>query len=337
VPSKTTSKTSMKTTSEVAPVEVANALTTARSDPAHNAVAVYLRSLSTGSRATMTSALRACVAVFGADTDIFAFPWHELRYSHTSAVRSALAERYAPAQANKVLSALKGVLKAAWRLEQISDADYLRAIDVANVKGSSAPVGRAVETDEIGALLQVCAADPSPAGLRDAAILAVGFGCGLRRGEIAGLDRSDWKAKDRELVVRKAKGNKARVVHLNLDVAGTLKAWLRVRGAGDGALFQPVTRGGRIQRDKRMSAAAVGEAVGRRAVEAGLEPVRAHDLRRSHISSLLDAGVDLATVQAMAGHASPTTTSRYDRRPVRAQKQAAERLVWPAVSRHGVA
>jgi integrase len=330
VPSKTTTKTSM----EVAPVEVANALTTAGSDPSQNPVAVYLRSISTGSRPTMASGLKSCLAVMGYEGDVYAFPWHELRYSHTSAVRSALAERYAPAQANKVLSALKGVLKAAWRLGQISDADYLRAVDIPNVKGSSAPVGRAIELDEIKALLEVCADDPSAAGLRDAAILAVGFGCGLRRGEIAGLDRTDWKAKDRELVVRKAKGNKARVVHLNLDVASSLKAWLKVRGTGDGALFQPVNRGGRVHHDKRMSAAAVGDAVSRRAVEAGLEPVRAHDLRRSHISSLLDAGVDLATVQAMAGHASPTTTSRYDRRPVRAQKQAAERLVWPAVSRH---
>jgi site-specific recombinase XerD len=75
-----------------------------------------------------------------------------------------------------------------------------------------------------------------------------------------------------------------------------------------------------------MSPGAIGLAVARRAEAAGTEAQRAHDLRRSHISSLLDAGVDLATAQKMAGYASLTTTSRYDGRLLRARKEAAERL-----------
>ncbi len=80
-------------------------------------VAVYLASLSAGSRRTMLGALNTIAAMAGGErVDAQSFPWHQLRHEHTTAIRSALAERYSPSTANKMLAAMRGVLKACWRL-----------------------------------------------------------------------------------------------------------------------------------------------------------------------------------------------------------------------------
>ncbi len=115
-------------------------------------------------------------------------PWPLLRAQHTLAVRAALAERYAPATANKMLSALRGTLKAAWRLGQMATDDYQRAIDLPPVRGETLPRGCALSSGELGALFEACAEDSSPAGTRDAALFAVLYGAGLRRAEVAALD-----------------------------------------------------------------------------------------------------------------------------------------------------
>jgi integrase len=261
--------------------------------------------------------------------DIHACPWHLLTYAHTAALRAQLAASLAPATANKILAALRGVLTECRRLGLMGADACAAARDIAPVKGRRLPAGRALEAAEISALLRACNADASPRGRRDAAIIAVGYAAGLRRAEIVGLSLADYEPATRALTVRRGKGNAARVAYFGADWAGLIDAWVAARGRRGAALFVGVSRTGRII-PRGLAASTVRQICLARGAEAGIARFSPHDLRRSFISDLLDADVDALAVQACAGHANLATTGRYDRRGERAKRAAVERLRMPA-------
>lgn len=287
-----------------------------------NPAVVYLSRLtSPASRASMRQALRTLARLLGA-VDPESAPWHTLRYPHTAAIRARLAEAYAPATANQMLCALRGVLREAWRLGLMGDEDYHRARDVAAVKGSALPAGRAARAEEVGRLMQACRSDPGPAGARDAALLAILFGAGLRRAEAAALMLSDYRESDRLLLVRVGKGRRGREVPIGDEAAAAICAWIAVRGSEPGALLCRVNRGGRIA-VRALTPQAVRNALGKRSAAAGVPGFSPHSCRRTYVTGLLEAGVDIATVADLAGHANVQTTRRYDRRGDEARRRAA--------------
>jgi integrase len=163
--------------------------------------------------------------------------------------------------------------------------------------------------------------------VRDAAIVAVAYTCGLRRAELVALDLSDFDENVGALKV-KGKRNKERTAYAVNGAGAALGDWLKIRGDEPGPLFHPINKGGVIQH-QRMTTQAIYGLLQKRASQAGVKDLSPHDLRRSFAGDLLDAGADLSIVQKLMGHASPTTTARYDRRPERAKRQAAERLHIP--------
>ncbi len=298
-------------------------------DPALHPVAVYLARLAPGSRRSQKAALETMADLLTSGRiGIEELPWDRLRYQHTQALRAALAERYSPATVNRHLAALRGVLKEAWRLQLMSAEDLQRAIDLPAVRGERLPRGRALSRGELRALFESCRKG-SPSDVRDAALIGVLYAAGLRRAEVVALDVSDYDPESGALIIR-GKGNKERSAYIDDGAAEAMAAWLTVRGDEPGPLFCPIFQTGDLI-IRTMTDQAVYAILRSRAKKAKVKPFSPHDLRRSCVSDLLDAGVDISVVQQFVGHANVTTTARYDRRGEHAKKRAAKSLHVPFV------
>ncbi len=325
------------TTTDPAP-----AITPLHDTPAdHNPALVYLAGLgSPAAVRTMRQALAVSAEILTSGAlGLEELPWGSLRFQHTAALQAALRQRYTAAGTNKILSAVRGVLRAAWQLGQMAAEDYHAAAAVKSVKGSKEePTGRALASGEILALLDACLADPAPAGYRDAAVIALLYACGPRRAELVGLDLADVSITEEngerwgKLAVR-GKGNKARSLPVAGGALDALQDWLIVRGDAPGPLFVPINKGGVLALGRRLTSQAIYDLLAKRGAAAKLAGFSPHDLRRTFISDLLDKGADIATVQKLAGHAQVTTTARYDRRGERAKRKAVSLLHVPYTRR----
>lgn len=137
------------------------------------------------------------------------------------------------------------------------------------------------------------------------AILMVSYSGGLRVSEVAHLRVEDIDSRRMVIHVRHTKGKKDRFVPLSPKLLGELRAYWRAARPRP-FLFpgadpqRPITRG------------TIARACKKAAREAGIEKnVSPHTLRHSFATHLLEAGVDVRTIQVLLGHGALRTTSRY--------------------------
>jgi len=294
-------------------------------DPAR----AYLLSLnSPRSRQTMASFLGIVARMLGA-TGPETCSWGSLRRHHVMGITELLRDTgRATATVNTYLAALKGVAKEAWmlRLMDVESFQHIRA--VRNMRGSRLPRGRALPAEEVRQLFAACEADRSSLGVRDAAILGVLLGCGLRRSEAVGLSLSDIVTHERALRVL-GKGNKERLAYMPDGAWQRLQLWIdQVRGENPGPLFTRIRRFDTLTND-RLTDQAVYHILQVRQRVAGIAKCAPHDLRRTFATALLDNGEDLITVKDAMGHASVSTTQQYDRRGETRLKTARDRVILP--------
>lgn len=271
-----------------------------------NPVNAYLARLSTGSRRTQAGAIKTVVQILGGD-DVFAFAWDEVRYEHARALQAWLKEEYAPATANRVLSAFRGVMEEGFNLGVVSSDTFMRIKHVKDVKYQRMPKGRMLEVDEFHAILGACG--DAPIDRRDAALIGLLAYGGLRRAESVGARLDKYEARTGRLQII-GKGNKERVVFLAPSARALIKAWLPHRPAGGNTILT------HIEEARPLTPEATFSILRRRAKAAGVDPTSfsSHDFRRSALSLGFSAAKDARTVQRFAGHASLNTTAGYDRR-----------------------
>ncbi len=159
-------------------------------------------------------------------------------------------------------------------------------------------------------------------------MIGVWYACGLRRSELVRLDLADFDSRTGKLTVRHADGSKSRAVYLANGALVALQSWLVVRGQDGGPLFCAINKAGKVS-GQPLSAQAAYKRLKKRAEQAGVRAFSPHDFRRTFVGEMLDAGADIATVAKLAGHASVTTTMRYDRRTEETKRKAAGLLHFP--------
>jgi len=153
---------------------------------------------------------------------------------------------------------------------------------------------------------------------RDAAMVELLYGGGLRVGELTGLDVQasasargwiDLQAGEAHLL---GKGSKRRTVPVGGKALEALQHWLAVRDPGGSYTAQAALFMGR--KGTRLSSQSIWQRLRLRSLQAGLVmPVHPHMLRHSFASHLLQSSSDLRGVQELLGHASITTTQVYTR------------------------
>ena len=246
-------------------------------------------------------------------------------------------EGKAPNTINQKLAAIRWFARkmADRAMDELGDREMaeqaLRVVAVKDVKGERPERGRHIQQGELSALMDACISDTSPAGIRDAAIIAIAWATGLRREEIAGITLADLtnKATDSLDISVIGKGGKARTVYINDGALSALLDWLDVRGNELGMLFVDVNKGGKVGSGK-LSGEALRKMLEKRSKEAELsQPITWHDFRRTFAGNLWGAGIDGVTIQKLMGHASQNQTAKYDRRPEDARRQAVKVLHVP--------
>jgi integrase/recombinase XerC len=179
------------------------------------------------------------------------------------------------------------------------------------------PLPKALGVDESVALASYTQAGDEPAlATRDTCITELLYGCGLRIGELVGLDALpganargwiDQQAGEAQVL---GKGSKRRSVPVGAAALAALALWLQAReawAAEDPALFIGA-------RGQRLTPQHIRVRLKRRSRLAGLTtPVHPHMLRHSYASHLLQSSGDLRAVQELLGHASISSTQVYTR------------------------
>jgi integrase/recombinase XerC len=296
-----------------------------------NPLTLYLTRLAPSSQLTMRYVLQDAADRLGfEDINLEDIDWHLLQPEHVMALVAALREDgYAPNTSSLYVNAVRGVMNEAWRMSLISQDHLLKMRSVKAAPGTRLGQGRNLRRSLIRELMEVCAADPRPQGLRDAAVIGILYGSGMRKSESVNLDLAQINFEERSLRVT-GKGNKALIKYAPAWAFEKLTAWLDFRREqlkdgeqDDTFLFNRIRRGSHITRE-RITKHAIYYIARQRGEQVGVK-IMPHDFRRSFITRVIEEH-DLSIAQKLAHHSNIQTTASYDVRDDNERRRAVDRF-----------
>lgn len=172
-------------------------------------------------------------------------------------------------------------------------------------------------------LAMVKVAPNSPTGLRDRAVLLLGFAGAMRRSELVRLNTNDLRETKAglRLYIRTSKTDQERLGHIIAIAPGktvcpvkALRAWLAAAKITNGPIFRSISNGGRIS-TSRLSDRSVAEIVKTYAKRIGLDPASfsAHSLRAGFLTSAAQSGASVFKMMDVSRHKSMDTVRGYIR------------------------
>ena len=218
--------------------------------------------------------------------------------------RSHLIERgLSAASVNLALAALRKLAAEAAAHGGLSPLTAAGIRGVPGARRSGVRTGNWLTLEQASRLL----AAPDPAttkGLRDRVLLGLLVGCGLRRGELAGLEFADVAQREGRWAIVDLVGKHGRVRTVPMP------SWASTAQISTGAVLRRVDKGGRVGPGP-ITPQGVFEAVVGYARKAGLGKITPHDLRRTFAKLAHLGRAPLEQIQISLGHASIQTTERY--------------------------
>lgn len=275
----------------------------------HAALVAFVGSLKArGSPQTEARYLRACESLISAAADrpLSALTRHDLQ--------RALAKLRSQGLSPRTLAVTLSAWRAWFRYLSKSDTALNPGV-FAGIKAPKAPkrLPNALTEEEAVRLVTAPAETNSQAPpwitARDQAMFEVLYGCGVRIGELVGVNLADVDLSNRDMRVF-GKGRKERVVPLGGPALAAIQAWQDLRSHGASVVDLHALFLG--ERGERITAQVARKALKARALQQGISSnVYPHRLRHSFASHLLQASGDLRAVQELMGHASIASTQVY--------------------------
>jgi len=234
------------------------------------------------------------------------------------------------------VAAIRAAHKAAGHPDPTADERVAATMrGIRRVHGQPPAQREPLSLNDLRAMLRTCGDDL--AGLRDKALLLVGFAGALRRSEIVALDVEHVRLNGvLRITIARSKTDQEgqgitktipRLADAELCPVRALRAWLDAAGIASGPMFRSVNRWGKL--GARLSAYDVARIVKRRAQAAGLDArlLAGHSLRAGFATVAALAGLDPLAIAEVTGHRNLNTLRRYIRAAGRVQADAISRVM----------